>query len=33
MLYSPKYPESAHFVYELLQNTEDANATHVLGTT
>lgn len=24
-----KYPESAHFVYELLQNAEDANATHV----
>ena len=24
-----KYPESAHFVYELLQNAEDANATRV----
>ncbi len=24
-----KYPESAHFVYELLQNAEDANATQV----
>ncbi len=24
-----KYPESAHFVYELLQNAEDANATKV----
>lgn len=24
-----KYPESAHFVYELLQNADDANATNV----
>ena len=24
-----KYPDTAHFVYELLQNAEDANATHV----
>ena len=24
-----KYPETAHFVYELLQNAEDANASYV----
>ena len=24
-----KYPESAHFIYELLQNADDANATSV----
>lgn len=25
------YPDRAHFVYELLQNAEDAGATEVLG--